>query len=67
MRLLLVPKIRTVGSQWLPVAKDFSRVAPQIVLGIISREMKLPLKKPKPRGITSGLSGAATQIRTVEN
>ena len=27
-------------------------------------EMKYPYKKPKPRGITSGLSGAATQIRT---
>ena len=44
--------------------KDFSRVAPQLVLGISSIEMKLPLEKPKPRGITSGLSGAATQIRT---
>ena len=64
MRLLHISQIRTVGSRWLPVAKVFSRATPQLVLGISSREMKLPLEKPKPRGITSGLSGAATRIRT---
>ena len=49
MRLLLVPQIRTVGSRWLPVAKDFSRATPQLVLGISSKEMKLPLEKQRPQ------------------
>ena len=46
----------------LSAAKVFSRAAPQRDLGQLQE--KIPFKNQSPEGVPSGLSGAATQIRT---